>query len=66
MPDDINVTVPLDTFAELIRACQATERLARDGWEDGDEFAAKYALGKVPTHLLDQAEAWLARPQHER
>lgn len=60
------LTVPLDVFAELIAGCQATVRCALDGWEDGDEFGAKYALGKVPSHLLDQAEAWLRRPQHER
>lgn len=66
MTESETITVPLDAFAELVQACRGTLRCANDGWEDGDEFGAKYALGKVPVHLLDQADAWLGRPQSER
>jgi len=55
---DQTVVMPLKLAALLHHACLATVRLSNDGWEVGDEHAAKVALEVVPVWLRDQIEAY--------
>jgi hypothetical protein len=58
MSADATAVVPLSLLAELRHACLATVRLSNDGWETGDEHAAKAALEQIPTWLSDQLDAY--------
>jgi hypothetical protein len=55
---DQTVVVPLKLLAELRHGCLATVRLAKDGWEPGDEHAARAALERIPVWLSDQCDAF--------
>jgi hypothetical protein len=54
------VVVPLKLMALLYHGCLSTVRLSNDGWEEGDEHAARVALEAVPVWLADQIEAYEA------
>lgn len=50
--------VSLQVLAALRHGCLATVRLSNDGWEEGDDHAARAALAVLPVWLNDQLDAW--------
>lgn len=58
--------VSLKLLAALRHGCVATVRLSNDGWEEGDEHAARAALMELPVWLNDQLDAWERKETAER